>query len=258
MTAASAATAPPMEWPTSSRRNGSLTEPLKGRVQAGVDAFLQLGYCQCAGLCACMPRRSHILTAPEPPSEPPARHRPSCLRSGFMCCRRCSVTKACRRALDEPLQGRARHLIFSGAHPGGVVTRHTEANVMREYAEGLSGQRAIAPGSWLEEDASTSTYENALFSLELVRQQRWTSVLLVTSPFHQIRSQLVFQKLAAAAAAAHAGSEGWWQPTKVYVARTAFVPHAGHFWWPLDRLVDWWDFVREVAALVYYLGRARL
>ncbi len=41
-------------------------------------------------------------------------------------------------------QGRARHLIFSGAHPGGVVatTKRTEANVMRELAEEQFGTHA--------------------------------------------------------------------------------------------------------------------
>ncbi len=40
--------------------------------------------------------------------------------------------------------------------------------------------------------------------------------------------------------------------------RTAFVPHRGYYHPLLDRLVDWLDFGREVAAIVYYGALGRL
>ncbi|GLI65520.1 hypothetical protein VaNZ11_009075 [Volvox africanus] len=190
-------------------RNGSLTEPLKGRVQAGVDAF--------------------------------------------------------RR-------GRARHLLFSGSHPGGVVVRRTEANVMREYAEGLmlSGREAVPADRWLEEDASTSTYENALFSLAICQQKGWKTLLVVTSPFHQLRSELVFRRLvlelaAKDAAAGRAKTGGMTAgraegsgAMKVFMARTAMFPHAGYFSPLANQLIDLWDWARELLALAYYFLKGRL
>ncbi|GIL75836.1 hypothetical protein Vretimale_5549 [Volvox reticuliferus] len=190
-------------------RNGSLTEPLKGRVQAGVDAFRQ---------------------------------------------------------------GRARHLLFSGSHPGGVVVRRTEANVMREYAEGLmpGGRQAVPANRWLEEDASTSTYENALFSLAICQQKGWKTLLVVTSPFHQLRSELVFRKLVSELAAKGAavgraeagemtaGRKEGSGAMKVYMARTAMFPHAGYFSPFANQLIDLWDWARELLALAYYFMKGRL
>ncbi|EFJ43873.1 hypothetical protein VOLCADRAFT_106645 [Volvox carteri f. nagariensis] len=193
-------------------RNGSLTEPLKGRVQAGVDAFLQ---------------------------------------------------------------GRARHLLFSGSHPGGVVVRRTEANVMREYAEQLmpAGEAAGWAERWLEEDASTSTYENALFSLAICKEKGWKTLLIVTSPFHQLRSELVFRRLVSEATKAAAGLAGQEAASaggaglarkdehlamEVFMARAAMVPHAGYFSPLANRLVDLWDWIRELLALVYYYTKGRL
>ncbi|GLC32983.1 hypothetical protein PLESTB_000383600 [Pleodorina starrii] len=196
-------------------RNGSLTEPLKGRVRAGVEAFLQ---------------------------------------------------------------GRARHLLFSGSHPGGVVVRRTEANVMREYAEELMAERgqAVLPDRWFEEDASTSTYENALFSLEICRRKGWKTLLVVTSPFHQLRSDLVFRRLVSQTTITPVGAEGseaaaaggprglahdagrGRQDIRVYIAPCEVVPHAGYFSPVADRLVDLWDWARELLALIYYFAKGRL
>ncbi|KAG2493306.1 hypothetical protein HYH03_008442 [Edaphochlamys debaryana] len=179
-------------------RNGSLTEPLKGRVQAGVELFLQ---------------------------------------------------------------GRAQHLLFSGAHPGGGVTRVSEANVMQGYAEGLlrdmrGGGGAGGPDElverWHQEDQSTSTYENALFSLDICRQRGWTRLLVVTSPFHQIRSELVFRKLVERTKA-----EGG-PAIEVYMAPAPFVPHRDYPLPLLDRCVDAWDWARELLAVAYYAALGRL
>eukprot|EP01026_Neomeris_dumetosa_P051453 TRINITY_DN45306_c0_g1_i4.p2 TRINITY_DN45306_c0_g1~~TRINITY_DN45306_c0_g1_i4.p2 ORF type:complete len:101 (-),score=7.17 TRINITY_DN45306_c0_g1_i4:178-480(-) len=46
------------------------------------------------------------------------------------------------------------------------------------------------------EERSTSTRENALFSLPLIQQQGSTKVLLITNKFHQFRSYLAFVKAA--------------------------------------------------------------
>ncbi|GFR47289.1 hypothetical protein Agub_g8976 [Astrephomene gubernaculifera] len=196
--------------------------------------------------------------------------------------------------VDLLLRGRARHLLFSGAHPGGVVARRSEANVMRELAEELfmtnnqtnrNRHRTDCTDpddddgnvEWkkvqdrlYEEDASTSTYENALFSLDICRQHGWTTLLVVTSPFHQVRSELVFRRLvntvasshgaaAGAASSSTAGGTDWGLPTiKVYMARTAFVPHSGYFLPVFDRIVDLWDWARELLALVYYFAKDRI
>ncbi|KAG2450530.1 hypothetical protein HYH02_005031 [Chlamydomonas schloesseri] len=181
-----------------------------------------------------------------------------------------------REGVELYLQGRARNLLFSGAHPGGVVAKRSEANVMREYAEevlrdsrpgGGGAQGLLAAQRWFEEDKSTSTWENAVFSLDICRQKGWRSVAVVTSPFHQIRSEMVFRRLlreaeaasAARAARAAGAAEGSPPPPiKLYMAPAPYQPHKGWYAAPLDRLVDAWDWARELAALVYYAARDRL
>ncbi|PNW80618.1 hypothetical protein CHLRE_07g325101v5 [Chlamydomonas reinhardtii] len=170
------------------------------------------------------------------------------------------------------MRGRARNLLFSGAHPGGVVMKRSEANVMRECAEGVlrdsraggGAQGLLAAQRWFEEDQSTSTWENAVFSLRICRQKGWRSVAVVTSPFHQIRSEMVFRRLlrdAEAASAEEAASVANGEPPppiKLYMATASYTPHVGWYAAPLDRLVDAWDWAREVAALVYYAAQDRL
>ncbi|KAG2440925.1 hypothetical protein HXX76_003778 [Chlamydomonas incerta] len=172
-----------------------------------------------------------------------------------------------REGVELYLQGRARNLLFSGAHPGGVVAKRSEANVMREYAEGVlresraggGAQGLLATQRWFEEDQSTSTWENAVFSLRICREKGWRSVAVVTSPFHQVRSEMVFRRLLKEAEAASAAAgEPPPPPIKLYIAPTSYAPHVGWYAAPLDRLVDAWDWARELAALVYYAVRDRL
>ncbi|KAF8067143.1 hypothetical protein HT031_002190 [Scenedesmus sp. PABB004] len=197
--------------------------------------------------------------------------------------------------------GRARVLVFSGAHPGGgAVGGQSEANAMADYA------RALLPepppdDSWLLEEASTSTRTNALRSLELIaaRAQRppaaaqgerqrhaaqqpaaqaggqqpgegrrelqeqqqpeleqqqqpeqapVLSVVLVTSPFHQLRALLTFRR-----AAAQAGAR-----VALCVAAAPVARHAGYGHAALDAAADQLDFWRELAALAWYGARGWL
>lgn len=47
-------------------------------------------------------------------------------------------------------------------------------------------------------------------------------------------------------------------PRKVVMARCEVVRHAGYFPAPMNRLVDLWDWARELLALVYYWAKDRL
>mmetsp|Transcript_18986 Transcript_18986/g.53178 ORF Transcript_18986/g.53178 Transcript_18986/m.53178 type:complete len:237 (+) Transcript_18986:207-917(+) len=171
-------------------RNGSATNPLKARVDAGVDAW----------------------------------------QKGF-----------------------GANLIFSGAYPsrisgyitGGGKRNKSEAQVMLEHGmqrlERSRKQVAHQPESWLLEEQSTSTVENALHSLDIMKQKGWSSALLATNTFHQRRTLLTFQRVAS-----DLGIH-----CQVGVLE---VPFAGHRWglgFLVDNAMDLLDFVRELAAFVY-------
>ncbi|GIL75839.1 hypothetical protein Vretifemale_5554 [Volvox reticuliferus] len=100
--------------------------------------------------------------------------------------------------------------------------------------------------------------------------RRWKTLLVVTSPFHQLRSELVFRKLVSELAAKGAavgraeagemtaGRKEGSGAMKVYMARTAMFPHAGYFSPFANQLIDLWDWARELLALAYYFMKGRL
>ena len=93
-------------------------------------------------------------------------------------------------------------------------------------------------------------------------------MLLVTSPFHQLRSRLVFLQVLQEQGL-HTVQVGvmhaCWRPTRALshtnavpccslqlsVAESPFVGHKGFGPW-LDHWLDYWDLSRELAAIVYY------
>ncbi len=109
--------------------------------------------------------------------------------------------------------GAARALIFSGGHPGGGRRgNRSEAEVMATWGKTLLPEQDAghdSVGGWHLEEDSTSTRENALFSLRMAREDvaiaarrgvgraagapRRLRVAIVTSSFHQLRSKRVFE-----------------------------------------------------------------
>lgn len=82
----------------------------------------------------------------------------------------------------------APKLLFSGGTD--TEDNANEAKTMKKIAESLG----VAPQDILLESASTSTYENLLFSKKILTQNQLKSILLVTDPFHAPRALLVAKK----------------------------------------------------------------
>lgn len=99
-----------------------------------------------------------------------------------------------KRVSERVLQGvalvkqeKARRLIMSG---GKVPhTNCTESNEMKKFAVA----QGIPELSILTEEASTSTYENAVLTKALVQEAGVRTFLLTTSPFHTRRACAVFR-----------------------------------------------------------------
>jgi len=156
----------------------------------------------------------------------------------------------------ERLAGQRPHtaLIFSGAHPGDGLRRHSEANAMLTHAmvvkqhENGSKQPHV---QWLLEQRSISTRENAMFSLQIVKEHGWHNILVVTNQFHQRRSLLTFKK---AACDLH-------MKVQVLVEQLPFAGHQHGAWGGgplLDMYMDMYDGARELAALPYYWAKGYL
>lgn len=82
--------------------------------------------------------------------------------------------------------GLAPYLLFSGAARSGDVSN---AKTMKRYAlkQGISEDKIFI------EEKSTSTYENALFSKEILDKNNFKKIILVTSPYHQRRAYMNFK-----------------------------------------------------------------
>lgn len=196
-----------------------------------------------------------------------------------------------RRASRE----REVKLVFSGGHPGGGVRKRSEAEVMRSLAsdlllsdEGRKDDAAVdaspSPSEekerdWLLEEASTSTWENAVESLELLLSNRRSSssssssssspspsalsVSIATSPFHQRRALATFRCAAARRGEREREEEEKDREAKEAAPTFSFSvaplasprpPPAG----PLERLERAFEAAREVAAIGWYWARGRL
>jgi uncharacterized SAM-binding protein YcdF (DUF218 family) len=128
-------------------------------------------------------------------------------------------------------QGLGRKLLMSG---GPLVWRQTHAQNMIKQAEFLG----VPEQKILLEERSRSTWENALFSLPLVKKAGAHSVLIVTSPSHTRRSSLVFKRL--------------YPPNgiKVLVCPVRDDEFKAAGWWQRDE--DTEQVIREYLSLVYY------
>lgn len=84
--------------------------------------------------------------------------------------------------------GYAKHIIFSS----GYMNVFEEPMVMKAIAVSLGvPQEAI-----ILEDKGGNTYENVKFSSRILADNGWNEILLVSSPYHMRRVDLVFSKIA--------------------------------------------------------------
>ena len=165
--------------------------------------------------------------------------------------------------LDQRSTTNAPLIVFAGGHPGdglrGRDKNVSEAMAMHDYAiRETSISSSSASSSILLEDRSTSTWENALFTYDLLdargaigttttTSHATTIVAVVTSRFHQFRAGRTFAaaarrtdravdvRVAEAISASNGGS-----PAIVAAASAAY------------------HVLREVAAIAYYAARGRL
>jgi len=107
---------------------------------------------------------------------------------------------------------RKDRMILSG---GPAVWKYTFASLMEEHALHLGVPKKYI----LLEDRSTSTEEDARFTREILRQHGYTSLILVTSPYHSKRADKIFRKtmgneirvISAPAEKSWFRFEDWWE-----------------------------------------------
>src|SRR5262249_21804724 len=93
-----------------------------------------------------------------------------------------------KQAIDLYREGYAARLVLSS----GFVYSFREAEVMRALAidQGVPASEVVL------EQRATNTYENVRYVTDILRDHRWRTVLLVSSPYHMRRALLVWRKYA--------------------------------------------------------------
>lgn len=106
---------------------------------------------------------------------------------------------------------RKDRIIMTG---GPVVGKHTYAGLMKEQAEELG-----VPGKYiLLADKSKSTEEDAKYAGDILKKNGYTSIILVTSPYHSRRASIIFKEIlpgirviSAPTDKSWLGLEEWWK-----------------------------------------------
>lgn len=94
-----------------------------------------------------------------------------------------------KRAVELYNQGLADILLFSD---GTDLSWRTKAV---EEMTALALELGVPKGAIKEETASRSTYENAVYSKEVMLENNYKSAIVVTTDWHSKRSQFIFDKV---------------------------------------------------------------
>ena len=85
-------------------------------------------------------------------------------------------------------KGYAKNIVFSS----GYTYVFEESSIMKALAISLG----VPKDAIILDDQAKNTYENVKFTKAILEKHGWSSVLLVSSPYHMLRNQLIFNKIA--------------------------------------------------------------
>lgn len=91
------------------------------------------------------------------------------------------------KAVELYKEGYSGNIICSG---GGVNNNYVEANVMADFAESLG----VPNDCLIKESKSLDTYENIRNSVNIMKNRKWSSAIVVTSPWHLRRTNYYLSK----------------------------------------------------------------
>ncbi len=89
-------------------------------------------------------------------------------------------------AVELYKEGYAENIVFSS----GYTYVFQESSIMKALAISLGVPNDVI----FLDDRARNTYQNVKFTNEILEKYGWKSILLVSSPYHMLRSQLVFNK----------------------------------------------------------------
>ena len=93
-----------------------------------------------------------------------------------------------KHGIDLYKKGLAKKIIFSGA----AAYRMPPSNAKQMKEQALKS--GIKADDILMDEFSTNTHENAQFSSDIIRRNNFQKIILVTSGYHQLRTNFEFKK----------------------------------------------------------------
>lgn len=143
------------------------------------------------------------------------------------------------KAIDIFKQGYGKKLIFSGANSDPDTI--SDAAQMAKQARG-SG---VSTNDILMDQQAKNTYENAKNVAAIIKEQKYKTIILVTSPYHSTRAALEFKK-------AFMNTD-----VRVFSAPADNDPEWNDLWWTNTR--GWYLALSELVGICrFYIGASNL
>ena len=99
-----------------------------------------------------------------------------------------STIERARYAMELYKDGYAKKIVFSS----GYTYTYNDAENMKLFAISMG----VSDGDIILEEHANSTYENVIFSKQILKKNNWNKILLISSPYNMRRVELVFNKFA--------------------------------------------------------------
>lgn len=80
--------------------------------------------------------------------------------------------------------------LYKSNYSDKIIATGSMTGQSKKEAMGLG----VAPKDFIQEDKATTTYENALFSRNIMLQNNFTSAIVVSSPYHMRRAAWLFDR----------------------------------------------------------------
>jgi uncharacterized SAM-binding protein YcdF (DUF218 family) len=133
--------------------------------------------------------------------------------------------------------GAAPYVLLAGLETSPLETRP----VYMHWRAGVLAERGVPADRILFDTASTSSWEEAVNTLQLMRDRNWTRVVVISDPYHMRRLDWIWARVFRGSGRAYslvASAPPYWQPDR---------------WWQSERAGA--AVIMEYIKLVYYFAK---
>jgi len=145
-----------------------------------------------------------------------------------------STIERARYAAELYRKGFAEKIVFSS----GYIYSYNDAENMKLIALSMG----VPEKNIILENKANSTYENVIFCKKIIDDNKWDSILLISSPYNMLRAKLVFDKY-------EKGVKVFYSPAD----KCQFYDKSENV-----RLEQWMAIMHEYMGIAYYLFKGHI